>query len=538
MDWLDRLLELIGEIMALLTRNGGPAQGFGQTTGTVTLRNDGTATTTTIKHYGASGGDRVDLSPMNAAAATLENAGAVYGTPSKGQIVITHPATTSTSVFKYSFEHVEVKVPNTNGIVVPPVVVVPTDPPPPSIRRRRRPRGWGTPDSVGSISTFAWSGQLPTLSNTGYRGTLTPYTAITTNSSASIYRSGNIIFLKGTNPVLQGYDCQGAEVQPQAANWTIQDCLFDASSGYHTIYIPTGYTVPTGGSILYNTFDGKKVSNNSHSDYFFCDPRIHQTAVRFNKFLNTPSDVITFGGSCGLITHNYFRGQGYRVGAHPDCITFNAGYTNQLETIVAYNYFDPTDPAGGTVVASSSTVSIKDNADTRSNYFIYRNLHKGSSVQHQIDDARSSKIEFSENARYVLNGPPIYTDPGSDAAWDGPYGAFYGGIYTSTSDIMIHDDIEARDGAASYELAGGDYPQNTTRGSQKIEKVASGRPGQVTINSISTAGAFSIGAVSGATSYQYRTSNRGHGSLRGLDDAHDFGLRAADRHAHPDLECL
>jgi hypothetical protein len=204
-----------------------------------------------------------------------------------------------------------------------------------------------------------------------------------------------------------------------------------------------------------------------------------------------------------------FPGPGLPRRSPPGLHHLQCGYTNQLETIVAYNYFDPTDPAGGTVVASSSTVSIKDNTDTRSNYFIYRNLHKGSSVQHQIDDARSSKIEFSENARYVLNGPPIYSSPGSDAAWDGPYGAFYGGIYTSTSDIMIHDDIEARDGAASYELAGGDYPQNTTRGSQKIEKVASGRPGQVTINSISTAGAFSIGAVSGATSYQYRTSIAG-----------------------------
>jgi hypothetical protein len=518
MDRLDRLLELIGEIMALLTRNGGPAQGFGQNTGQVTLTNDGTSTTTTKRHYGVSRGDRIDLTPVNAAAATLENGGAVYGTGTKGLITITHPATTATAVFKYSFEHLEpVRTGNTTGIIVPPVVVVPpTDPtPPPPVDPTPPPVSSlaGTPDSVGSISTFSWSGQLPTLSNTGYRGTLTPYTAITTNSSASIYRSGNIIFLKGTNPVLSGYDCQGAEVQPQAPNWTIQDCLFDAASGFHTIYIPTGYTVPVNGSILHCTFDGKKVNNNSHGDFFFCDPRIHQSAVRFNQFLNAPADCITFGGSCGLITHNYFRGQGYRVGAHPDCITFNAGYANQLESIVAYNVCDPTDPAGGTVVASSSTVSIKDNADARSNYFIYRNLHKGSSVQHQIDDGRSSKIEFSENARYVLNGPPIYANPGADAAWDGPYGAYYGGIYTSSSDIMIHDDIEARDGLQSYELLGGNYPDNTQRGSQKVEKAATGRPGQVTITSISTAGAFSIGAVSGATSYQYRTSIAGTGAF-------------------------
>jgi hypothetical protein len=516
MDWLDRLLELIGEIMSILTRNGGPAQGFGQTTGTVTLRNDGTATTTTIKHYGASGGDRVDLSPMNAAAATLENTGAVYGTPSKGQIVITHPATTSTAVFKYSFEHVEVKVPNTNGIVVPPVIVPtdppPVDPPPPPTSGLLGTQDFGIVLPGQTTVTVSWSGLLPTRTNTGYRGSLLPYSSITTNTSASIYRSGNMIYLKGTNPVLQGYNLEGCEVYPQAANWTIQDCLFDASVG-RNIYIPTGYTVPVNGSILYCTFDGKKVNNNNHTEFFFCDPRIHQKAFQWNLMLNAPCDGWTFGGSCGLITKNFFQSFGWRPGAHPDIITFNAGYTNQQETIIAYNYMDQTDPSGAGTVASNATISIKDNTDLRSNYFIYRNLHKGASRQHQIDDSRSSKIEFSENARYVINGPPIYGSPGADASWDGPYGAHYGQIYSSTSDIMIHDEIEARTGGQAYELQGTDYPGNTVQSSQKVEKFASGRPDQVTINSISTAGAFSIGAVSGATSYQYRTSIAGTGEF-------------------------
>jgi hypothetical protein len=85
MDWLDRLLELIGEIMALLTRNGGPRKASARPRAPSPCATTGRPPPPRSSITAHPVGIGWTLSPMNAAAATLENTGAVYGTPPRAR---------------------------------------------------------------------------------------------------------------------------------------------------------------------------------------------------------------------------------------------------------------------------------------------------------------------------------------------------------------------------------------------------------------------------------------------------------------------
>jgi hypothetical protein len=367
----------------------------------------------------------------------------------------------------------------------------------------------GTPDATDPRFPFM-PFTLPDANSTGYRGNLISPTSITTtNSGTNIYRDSVAIYVQGTSPVLAGYDLQGWQVLPQSANWTVRDCLMDAASGFFTLNIPNGAaTAATGGTVIYCTFDGKKVNNNNHNAFVVFGNNDRQTRFSYNKMINVPSDGINWGGTIDFVTKNFFQGFGWQNGAHPDIMTCPGGYAGQPETIIAYNYMDCIGDGPVYPDAMNATIKIDDFSSTRGNFFIYRNLHKGGSYQHQMNVTVAHDIEFSENYRLIINGPPHYGPLGvGNPGWDGPYGAHYAGMYTNTNNIIEHDTIDVRDGLPAYELAGAGPPQNTQRSTQKIEKFQSGRPGQVTINSISSAGAFSIVIPTGSpTSYQYRTS--------------------------------
>lgn len=72
-----------------------------QRAGTVSLTNDGVATTTAVTHHGVSSNSVVVLSATNAAAATEVGAGGLYVTKTKGSFTIHHSASVSARTFDY-----------------------------------------------------------------------------------------------------------------------------------------------------------------------------------------------------------------------------------------------------------------------------------------------------------------------------------------------------------------------------------------------------------------------------------------------------
>jgi hypothetical protein len=359
----------------------------------------------------------------------------------------------------------------------------------------------GNPDSP-TIAGVPFA--LPTKANTGYRGALAAATTITTDTSQAFYRSGTQITVKD-NATVAGYDLQGYNIVIQGANNTIRDNLFDAAIGNFTIYIGDNNNAAINNTIEYNTFDGKKANaGNNHGSFIFFSPRTPQKSISYNQVINAPCDGFTWGGSVEKVYWNYFEGMGWRDGAHPDCITINAGFSGQPLTAITYCYFDNLGPENRTL-GSNASVKIADNADLRGNILVHRCFHRGGSIQHQISTSLiNADVEFSENYRYVIGGQPIYdvqTGATTNHSWGGPYGAFEGGTYSSTAPIHIHDEIEIRNGLPAKEV-----DSMGVQTSQLVFKAATGRPNQVVVNSIAADGTFSIQAVSGATSYQYCTS--------------------------------
>jgi hypothetical protein len=365
----------------------------------------------------------------------------------------------------------------------------------------------GLRDGSGTVSNIPFL--MPTSATTGPRlVSLLDPNSITTNVSANLYRSGFIVYMRAAGSSLVGYDFSGNElweVIPLADNCSVTDCKFFAgiNSPPSTIHSDT----VAGTSIDFNEFRGQRSASGNHRQFTAFFGRVHHLSCVRNRVIDTPWDGFLYGGSVALISQNFFQAQGFIDGGHPDLITLNAGYPNQRRTVVSYNWFDALGPEND-VRASSSCISIKDNADIRSNYLLIRNMFKGASIQHQMNVDQISRCEFAENYRYVTNGPPIYgtIGAGSNVADDGPYGAFYTEAYTGSHDMMIHDDIEARTGLPAKELDGVTL----------VARVVSNRPAQPVVTACTASGQVTFAAPanngSALTRFEFMTSIAGSGT--------------------------
>jgi hypothetical protein len=347
----------------------------------------------------------------------------------------------------------------------------------------------GTPDGAPGTHNQPWP--EVTASNTGPRvSSFRPYTDITTNTSAPWYRIGNLIFTGQADAVLEGYDLRGCEVYPKHPRWIVRDCKFNCATGSTHVVWVRDTDQAYDGILTYNECDGGRL-NNTNNSFFGVWTNIPTQEVSYNRVTNMPSDVFTSAGPIRLGIFNYVRGIGYQTGSHPDVFTFSGGYSGQPESFIAFNVMD--EYGDGDAVGGNSTVKIDDGTAARNGYTVYRNVHKGGTYQHQINWTLATGVEMFENYRYLDHGSPVYADSAATGfEWRmGPYGTF---VPLPNNQAFIHDEFEARDGTAAVDADG------------PLSYTIAGRPAQVTINSIDEDGNFSINAVSGATSYQYRVS--------------------------------
>ncbi len=258
---------------------------------------------------------------------------------------------------------------------------------------------------------------------------LKSFKSLTTNGSAPIFYDAvhNVVIVKQSGFVLDGYDLRGTAVSVQASNVTISNSLFDAAAGYYSIRQVAG---ASGLNITRNTFDGAKAAT---SLVDFIAGGTGYVSITNNRFLNSPGDMISI--SSGVVSNNYMAGGGYAPGAHADAI-WVTGTTGPVT--ITNNFIDwttPSDAPAGTNQAIRITSEAGPARDvTVSNNFLAGGAYTiqaafgGVATDYSNININNNTIGFATYASlYPTSNPALitsgnitfdYTNPAySDNAW-------------------------------------------------------------------------------------------------------------------------
>jgi hypothetical protein len=175
-------------------------------------------------------------------------------------------------------------------------------------------------------------------------------TKITQKTSAPYYYSpsANVVYVNQAGAVLSGINFGNATVVIDANNVTIKDCTFSDTTSFWAIAQNAG---ASGATVENCTFTGSKSPTEKN---IWISGSTGAITVEDNTFLNCPEDSI--GIEQGLVTGNYFSGEGWSTAAHGDTIYVPA--TTGPVTITD-NFIDDTLNAGQTGY-SNTTLRITD----------------------------------------------------------------------------------------------------------------------------------------------------------------------------------
>jgi hypothetical protein len=139
-------------------------------------------------------------------------------------------------------------------------------------------------------------------------------TKITQNNKAPYYYSpsANAVYVTQAGAVLSGINFGSATVIIDANNVTIKDSSFSDTSSFWAIDQMGGYS---GATIENDTFTGSKSPTESN---IWISASAGAITIEDNTFLNSPEDAIAI--QQGLVTGNYFSGEGWSTAAHGDAI--------------------------------------------------------------------------------------------------------------------------------------------------------------------------------------------------------------------------
>ena len=190
-------------------------------------------------------------------------------------------------------------------------------------------------------------------------------TKITQNTQAPYYYSptANIVYVNQAGAVLSGINFGSATVIIDADNVTIKDSTFTDTSSFWAI----NQGSYSGATIENDTFTGSK----SPTQKNIWISSAGAITVEDNTFLNSPEDAI--GIQQGVVTGNYFSGQGYNTGAHGDAI-YIPDTTGPIT--ITDNFLDETSNAGA-AGASNTTMRITSEFGNTSNVTISGNFMLG-----------------------------------------------------------------------------------------------------------------------------------------------------------------
>jgi hypothetical protein len=175
-------------------------------------------------------------------------------------------------------------------------------------------------------------------------------TKITQNNKAPYYYSpsANTVYVTQAGAVLSGINFGSATVMIEANNVTIKDSTFAATSSFWAINQPSA----SGATVENCTFIGSK--SPSEKNIWIASPE--DITIEDNTFLNSPEDAIAL--EQGVVTGNYFSGEGWNTGAHADAIYVPATIG---PVTITDNFIDATPNAGATGI-NNTTLRITDEA--------------------------------------------------------------------------------------------------------------------------------------------------------------------------------
>jgi hypothetical protein len=138
-------------------------------------------------------------------------------------------------------------------------------------------------------------------------------TKITHSSKAPYYYSpsANVVYVTQAGAVLSGINFGSATVVIIANNVTLKDCSFSGTTGFGTVAQNPTFS---GATVENCTFTGSKSPTEKN---VWIGSTLGIT-IEDNTFLNSPADAIAI--QQGVVTGNYFSGEGYGTGAHGDTI--------------------------------------------------------------------------------------------------------------------------------------------------------------------------------------------------------------------------
>jgi hypothetical protein len=172
-------------------------------------------------------------------------------------------------------------------------------------------------------------------------------TKITQKTTAPYYYSpsANIVYVNQAGAVLSGINFGDATVVINADNVTLNDCTFTDTSGFWAVLQQNGIS---GATVENCTFTGSKSPTEKN---VWISSQLGIT-IKDNTFLNSPADTIAI--EQGVVTGNYFSGEGYATAAHGDAIYIPAT-TGPIS--ITDNFIEET-PNAGAAGYSNSDIRI------------------------------------------------------------------------------------------------------------------------------------------------------------------------------------
>ncbi len=260
-------------------------------------------------------------------------------------------------------------------------------------------------------------------------------TKITQNSKAPYYYSPskNIVYVTQAGAVLSGINFGTATVYIQANNVTVKDCTFTDTTGFWAAAQANGVS---GATVENCTFTGSK-SPTEGNDWISSSLGI---TIKDNTFLNSPTDAIDIHS--GVVTGNYFSGEGYGTLEHADTI-YVTGSTGP--TTITDNFIDET-PNPGAAGFSNSDMRLTNEFGDLNDVTVSGNYLLGAGFAVEAG---------STNTTYTISNVSIANNDIGFQAF-GPYYSTTTGVATVTGTTMVDfsNPTASTQALAAYQAAG------------------------------------------------------------------------------------
>jgi hypothetical protein len=240
-------------------------------------------------------------------------------------------------------------------------------------------------------------------------------TKITQNTGAPYYYSPstNILYVTQAGAVLSGINFGNATVIIKANNVTVKDCTFTGTSGFWAINQWSGIT---GATVENCTFTGSK--NPAETNVWITSSQ--NITIEDNSFLNSGVDSVVV--SQGLVSGNYFSGEGYATGGHGDAI-YIPDTTGPVS--ITDNFLDETPNTGATGL-SNTDMRITDEFGNTNDVTISGNYMIGAGFNFEV---------LAPNSAYAITNVSVTNNYLGFAA----FGQYYPGSEATVTGITTVD---------------------------------------------------------------------------------------------------